>query len=588
MPDCIKTFSDDCRALVENESHMSDTERLHRLFELEWEYQMAEYPVAATYHGHSGYNHRWTDFSFDAVERRKSNTKLTLQTLASIDRSRLSPDDQLNYDLFQWVTSDAIASHRFPEELKPLNQFHGDHLAIPGVLNMMPTGTARECDDFLARLEQVPAYLGQVIDLLKEGLAQNVTPPRAVIGELPDQVGSQITSDPAEAPMLQVLRKPAPADSTSRHEQVRKDAYSLYETAITPRLKELRDFLAGEYLPHCRETLACRDLPNGEEWYRHLVRHFTTTSLTPEEVFEIGRDEVKRIRSEMDRVIKDSDFQGSFTEFTDFLRTDDRFFFDNKEDLVREYRNIAKRADPELARLFGRLSQLPYGVKPTPAYREKAAPMGFYQPGSLKAGRPGYYLVNTYDLRSRPKWEMEALSLHEAVPGHHLQIALAQELADLPKFRSHGFITAYLEGWALYAESLGEEMGFYTTPYTKFGQLTYQMWRAARLVVDVGLHWKGWSRQRAIDFIIENSGKTEHDVSVEVDRYIVWPAQALAYKIGEIKIRTLKSKAKGALDDRFDIRAFHDEVLRHGALPLSVLEELITSWVETVKTEEPI
>ena len=333
-----------------------------------------------------------------------------------------------------------------------------------------------------------------------------------------------------------------------------------------------------DYLPRTRETVALRDVPDGAAWYAFLARQSTTTALTPEEIHHIGLGEVKRIRGLMDEVIAGSGFDGGFQAFVAFLRTDDRFFFTRAEDLLAAYRDITKRADPELVRLFGTLPRLPYGVKPVPAYAEKSQTTAYYEPGSPAAGRPGYFFANTYDLPSRPIWEMEALALHEAVPGHHLQIALAQEMEDVPEFRRHGRFTAFVEGWGLYAESLGGEMGFYADPYALFGRLSYEMWRAIRLVVDTGMHWLGWSRQQAIDYFKDNSGKAEHDIIVEVDRYIVWPGQALAYKIGEMKIKELRARAARAQGPGFDLRAFHDVVLGAGALPLDVLEERVAAW----------
>jgi uncharacterized protein (DUF885 family) len=321
-------------------------------------------------------------------------------------------------------------------------------------------------------------------------------------------------------------------------------------------------------------------LPDGEAWYRNNVALRTTTDLTPQQIHDIGLSEVKRIRAEMDVVIESSGFDGSFEQFLNFLRTDPQFYHTTADGLMREYRDIAKRADPELTRLFGVLPRTPYGVIEVPDYAAKSTTTAYYQRGSLKAGRPGYYFANTYALDTRPRWEMEALSLHEAVPGHHLQISIQQELEGLPWFRQNPSYTAFVEGWGLYSESLGEEMGFYKDPYSKFGQLTYEMWRAIRLVVDTGMHYLGWSRQRAIDFFKENAGKSEHDIVVEIDRYIVWPGQALAYKIGELKIKELRAYAEQELGDQFDIRAFHDEVLGKGAVPLSVLDANVRAWVK--------
>ena len=306
----------------------------------------------------------------------------------------------------------------------------------------------------------------------------------------------------------------------------------------------------------------------------------TTTAMSAEQIHEIGLAEVKRLRAEMDVVIESTGFEGGFEAFLQFIRTDPRFYHTSADDLMREYRDIAKRADPQLTRLFGTLPRTPYGVIEVPDYAAPSQTTAYYQPGSLEAGRPGYFFANTYALETRPRWEMEALTLHEAVPGHHLQIAIQQELQNLPWFRQTPIYTAYIEGWGLYSESLGEEMGFYRDPYSKFGQLTYEMWRAIRLVVDTGMHQLGWSRQQAIDYFKANAGKSEHDIVVEIDRYIVWPGQALAYKIGELKIKELRAHAEQALGDRFDIRAFHDEVLGKGAVPLNVLEANIKAWVE--------
>jgi len=324
-------------------------------------------------------------------------------------------------------------------------------------------------------------------------------------------------------------------------------------------------------------------LPNGKAWYAFRARTSTTTDMTPQQIHELGLAEVKRIRAEMDQVIKGTGFKGTFEEFCHFLRTDPKFYYSDADSLLRGYRDICKRADPELAHLFGKLPRLPYGVKEVPAFAEKSQTTAYYQPGSPSAGRPGWYFANTYALETRPKWEMEALSLHESVPGHHLQIAIAQELENAPEFRKHGGYTAFVEGWGLYSESLGTEMGFYKDPYMKFGQLTYEIWRAIRLVVDTGMHSMGWSRQQAIDYFIANSSKNEHDITVEIDRYIVWPGQALAYKIGELKLKELRAYAARELGEKFDVREFHDQVLGSGALPMDVLEKRIKDWVASKK-----
>jgi uncharacterized protein (DUF885 family) len=398
-------------------------------------------------------------------------------------------------------------------------------------------------------------------------------------------VQNLLVDDPLTSPMLQAFTRfpPPAAVPTAEQERLRAAAVAAYREAVAPAFRRLHTFLAERYVPGCRESIAMRDLPDGMAWYRVRARASTTTDLMPEQIHAIGLAEVKRIRAQMDSVIAASGFRGSFAEFVQFLRTDPRFYFTTADDLLRASRDIAKRADPELVRLFGTLPRLPYGIAPIPAYAERSQTTAYYQPGSPAAARAGTYFVNTYDLSARPKWEMQALTLHEAVPGHHLQIALAQELTGVPEFRRYGGYTAFVEGWGLYSESLGGEMGFYADPYSKFGQLTYEMWRAIRLVLDTGIHTMGWSRAQAIDFFKANAAKSEHDIIVEVDRYIVWPGQALAYKIGELKLKELRAYATHQLGDRFDVRAFHDQVLGAGAVPLDMLEGRIGAWVAAVK-----
>jgi uncharacterized protein (DUF885 family) len=447
----------------------------------------------------------------------------------------------------------------------------------------MPGRTVQGYEDIAARLEAVPALVDQIIVRMKEGVRLGITPPRITLRDVPQQILSQIVDDPLKSPMLKAFTDMPETLSAADRDRLRKRATSAYTGAVVPAFRKLHRFFVEEYLPKTRETIALRDLPDGEAWYAFNARATTTTKLTPREIHELGLSEVKRIRAEMDRVMKQAGFEGTLAQFAAFLRTDPRFFFASREDLLSAYRDICKRADPELPKLFGRLPRLTYGVAPVPSYAEKSQTTAYYEGGSLRTGLPGTFFANTYDLKSRPKWEMEALSLHEAVPGHHLQIAIAQELENVPDFRRHAGYTAYVEGWGLYSESLGSEMGFYKDPYARFGQLTYEMWRAIRLVVDTGMHSLGWSRQQAIDFFKENSSKAEHDIVVEIDRYIVWPGQALGYKIGQLKIRELREYAAKELGAEFDVRAFHDEVLGAGALPLDVLDARIKGWVASKK-----
>ena len=556
-----------------------EKERLHDLFALHWQYTLDEYPELATYTGDTGRNHRWTDHSLEAYDRRNREMEIPARVLATIDRAALPAADQVHYDLFRRNVEEFLEGRRFKGEYMPLSQISGVQQNVAQTLTMMPYYQRADFEDAIARLEAVPGLVDQTIALLDKGLETGTTPPRVTLRDVPDQVRNQLLDDPMASPMLRPFQSFPEAIDPAVQETLRAAALRAYTGAVAPAYRRLLEYLETRYLPRTRETIAAADLPDGEAWYAFSIRQMTTTSLSAEEIHRIGLSEVKRIRAEMDEVMARAEFDGSFQQFVGFLRTDDRFFFDRAEDLLVAYRDICKRVDPELPKLFATLPRLPYGVVPVPSYAEKSQTTAYYEPGSPAAGRPGRFFANTYDLHSRPKWEMEALALHEAVPGHHLQIAIAQELPEMPDFRRHGFYTAYIEGWGLYAESLGREMGFYQDPYARFGQLTYEIWRAIRLVVDTGMHALGWSREQAIAFFTENAGKAAHDIVVEVDRYIVWPAQALAYKIGELKIQELRARAAAALGPRFDLRLFHDEVLGAGALPLDVLESRIDAWV---------
>jgi uncharacterized protein (DUF885 family) len=444
---------------------------------------------------------------------------------------------------------------------------------------MMPTATVADYEDIVSRLRRVGPLVDQTIALMERGVAAALTPPRMTLRDLPAQVSAQLMDDPLKSPMLAGFSSIPASIPEAERARLTREAVDAYTQAVVPAFTKLRDFLVSRYLPACRETTAVSSLPNGASMYAYNVKWHTTTSMTPQEIHQTGLAEVRRIRTEMDRVMAASGFAGSFEAFVEFLRTDRRFYFTDAASLLTAYRDIAKRADPELAALFGVLPRTPYGVKPVPDAIAPSQTTAYYDPGSLVAARPGNMFANTYKLDARPKWEMEALTLHEAVPGHHLQISLAQERDDLPEFRKHSSFTAFVEGWGLYAESLGDEMGLYQDPYSKFGQLTYEMWRAVRLVIDTGLHSMDWSRDQAIAFFRANAAKADQDIIVEVDRYIVWPGQALGYKIGQLTIRELRTKAERALGARFNIRRFHDLVLGQGAVPLDALERQVEVWI---------
>jgi uncharacterized protein (DUF885 family) len=571
-------------ALLANEDGLAAGERLHALFDLAHRQQMFESPEWATLIGWPDADRgRWGDYSLAADERWEATTRRRLAVLDAIDREALDEADRLSYDLYRWNLELGLEGERFPGEYLVIDQMGGPQQWLPQFLAQVPARTAAEYEDLVTWMRGVPKQLPHVRERLEKGLEAGVTPPRVTLRDVADQIAAQAPEDPEKSPLWQRFEELPDSIPEGERERLRAAAREAIAEAVVPAFRELHRFWVEEYYPNARESIAMSALPEGEAWYAHEVKSYTTTDLSPSEIHEIGLREVARIRGEMDAVIEEAGFEGSFEEFLEFLRTDERFYFDTPEELLAAYRDISKRIDPELVKLFGRLPRLPYGVRPIPEYAEKSQTTAYYEGGNLEAGRPGYFAANTYDLKSRPSWEMEALTAHEAVPGHHLQLSLAQELEDVPEFRKHMGTTAFVEGWGLYAESLGPELGLYRDPYSKFGQLTYEMWRAIRLVVDTGIHSMGWSRERAIDYFKANAGKAEHDIVVEVDRYIVWPGQALAYKIGELKIKELRARAESELGEAFDVRAFHDTVLGNGAVPLDVLEAEVGEWIAEAK-----
>ena len=551
-----------------------DAERLHRIFDLAWEHDNAERPEIATQRGVPGHNQKWMDLSIEAIDRRKRETVSLAEAVRSVDRSKLGAADRLDYDLFRRVVEQDVLLEKYPQELLAITQLAGPQY-LTNFVDQMPARTPRDYQDILARFDGIPRRLTETEALLRRGIETSVVLPRMVLRDVPAQLAAQTPEDPLQAPLL----KPFVKLPDGVPEQTRAEAVRIYRERIVPAFAKFREFFSGEYLPHARDTVALSALPDGAAWYAQRVRRETTTNLSPQEIHELGLSEVKRIRGEMEKVREQAGFKGTLAEFATFLRTDPRFYFNDARELVREYRDICKRIDPALTRLFGKLPRLPYGVVEIPAFAAPSQTTAYYRPGSARINRAGSYYVNTYKLDTRPKWEMEALSLHESVPGHHLQIALAQELSGVPEFRKNVSFVAFSEGWGLYAESLGSELGLYEDPYSKFGQLTYEMWRAIRLVVDTGMHAFGWSRQQAIDYFVQNSAKTEHDIVVEIDRYIVMPGQALAYKIGELKLKELRALAARELGEKFDIRSFHDTVLGSGALPLDLLETQVRAFI---------
>ena len=556
---------------------------LAKFFEEEWEFGLREYPERSTYLGDTRYNDRLTDLSFEAIERRNKHDQDALVRLKKIDRTILSEDDRLSYDLYQRRLEIAIEGQQFPTELMPINQQEGLHKEFAILSTVTPFRTAKDYRDYLARLSAFPKQVDQTIALMERGKEKGWIYPAVPLREVGDAIRAQISPNPEKSVHWKPFEKFAEGVPEPDREALRIEGRRRIANDVFPAYLKLYAYFTRDYLPAAKKEVGAWTLPDGEKYYAYAIRYHTTTDSTPRQIHDTGLAEVARIRRQMEDIVKSVRFKGNFDAFLKFLRTDPRFYYKSAADLLAGYRDICKRVDPELIKLFGTLPRTPYGVIPTPDFEAPTSTTAYYRQGSPEGARPGYFVANTYKLETRPKYEMEALAIHEAVPGHHLQVSLAQELTGLPQFRRHGFFTAFVEGWGLYAESLGEEMGFYADPYSKFGQLTYEMWRAVRLVVDTGMHAFKWDRQRAIDYMKANTAKTEHDIAVEIDRYIVWPGQALAYKTGELKLKELRARAKKELGEKFDVRRFHDAVLLAGALPLDVLDKRVDAWIAREK-----
>jgi uncharacterized protein (DUF885 family) len=551
---------------------------LHDLFAAAWDQQMQEDPEHASELGDRRWNDRWMDRSPEGHARRNAETKDVLAKLAKIDRSSLSKTDQLNYDLFQKRYLDRLEQYKVRWFLMSFNQREGPQTS-DDLGNSLRFETVKDYEDWLARLRAVPTAMDQFTALLREGIKERMVHPRVIMERIPAQIDKQIVTDPTQSGFYKPFKSFPPGFSPADQQRLQQEARHAVEQQVVPAFTKFKQFFVSEYLRACYSQVGAWQLPHGEELYAQMIRHYTTTNMTPEEVHQTGLKEVARINQEMDRVMQQTDFKGSRDEFFKFLRTDPQFFYKTPDELFEAYKALAKTVDPNLVKVFRTLPREPYGVEAIPMAFAPDTTAAYYRPGAADGSRAGTYFVNLYKPDARPKWEMMALSLHESVPGHHLQIARAHELGEMPKFRRFGEYTAYVEGWGLYAESLGEDMGLYGDPYSKFGQLSYEMWRAVRLVVDTGMHVKHWTREQAIKYFMENCPKHELDITNEIDRYIAWPGQALAYKIGELNIKGLRDRAKEKLGAKFDLKEFHDVVLGSGPLPLDILERNVDEWI---------
>lgn len=522
------------------------------------------------------------DMSASAMAKAQQQRLELLDELNKTKVSTLTEQQKINFAILQYRLQNEIDEYRFGAHYMPLTAESGFHSDVLFMLNMSSVKSENDLQTYLTKLAALPLYMQQQMDWMRQGLAKGYTQPKAVLAGYEDSIKSFITTDPAQSPFYRPLLKRPAAISDARWQALQQQAMALISQQITPVYQQYLDFFTSQYVPGARDNIAAIALPDGAAYYQNRLEHYTTLKMTPQQVHEIGLKEVARIRAEMQQVINQTGFKGSFADFVQFLRTDPQFYVTKPEQLLKEAAYLAKKIDAQLPKLFKTLPRTPYGVEPVPAEIAPKYTTGRYA-GGRAAGEPGFYWVNTYALDRRPLYELEALTLHEAVPGHHLQVALANEQESLPVYRRSFYTSAFGEGWGLYSEYLGLEVGFYTDPYSNFGRLTYEMWRAGRLVVDTGMHTMGWSRQQAIDFLAQNTALSMHNVTTEVDRYISWPAQALSYKLGELTIKRLRQKAEVALGDKFDVRAFHDAVLSNGSVPLSVLEQQIDIYIKGAK-----
>ncbi len=561
---------------------ISADQQLEELVESQWQRSLKETPDMASFLGDKRYNDKWQDLSIDAITDRNKKNQLVLANLANIDYQSLSKANKVNYELFKWQIQTKVDAFAFSPYVMPMDQLEGIQF-IDQQADYFPLDTFDDYQDWLTRMQALPALISQTITLMETGIEQGIVSPKAMMSRIPEQVKVHLVDDPQSSLFFAKFTTFPKTISPEQQRALTAQAKVIIENDITPAYQKLYDYLINEYLPQSRETVGIWDIPNGKAYYQYLISHYTTTNLTFDEIHQLGLKEVARNRAAMDEVIKEVNFKGSFNEFLTFLRTDPQFYYKTSEELLEGYQAISKRLDPQLTKLFGKLPRSPYGVFPISAAMAPDSTTAYYMSPSADGKRPGHYYVNLYQPETRPKYEMEVLSVHEAVPGHHLQIALQMEQENLPEFRRYLDFVVFSEGWGLYSERLGYDMGLYKDPYSRFGQLTYDMWRAVRLVVDTGIHAKGWTRQQAIDYFMKNAAKTEQDITNEIDRYIAWPGQALAYKIGQLKIIALREQAEQALGDKFDIRAFHDTVLENGAIPLNVLEDKVTEWISASK-----
>ena len=544
--------------------------------------------IIQEYQNHEAYDYKdypLGNFSEEYFKSEKEFAENLLIKLSHIDVNKLDENDNISFELLSFVLEDIVAYYDFERFLNPLLSDSGFHSSL--VYNVRPMYNYNQIKNYLNKLNSIPQYVDQYLPLLRKGLKKGVSQPLVIFNGYESTYNDHITKDFELNYFYSPFKTLPNGLSQTQKDSVLIEAKKAIENSVVPQFIRIKDFFEKEYYPNTRTTIGVSETPNGAEFYQNRINYYTTSTLySADEIHQIGLKEVARIKEEMIKIIQDLNFKGSFNEFFKFLRTDDQFYAKTPKELLMYARDISKRADEQLPRFFKTLPRKPYGVAPVPDAIAPKYTGGRYVGTSKNSTDPGYYWVNTYDLKSRTLYTIPALTVHEAVPGHHLQSALNNELGDsIPQFRRNLYLSAYGEGWGLYTEFLADEMGIYTTPYEQFGKFTYEMWRACRLVIDTGIHAKGWSREKAIDYLSNNTALSLHEVNTEIDRYISWPGQALSYKIGELKIRELRNKAKLELKEKFDIREFHERILEYGTVTLSTLERRINNYIEETKND---
>jgi uncharacterized protein (DUF885 family) len=557
------------------------SKQLNKLFEDELEFNLREDPLFATFYGDHRFDDKLPQTSQADIDRRAKQTAVFLGRLAAINRNKLSDDDKTNYDIFKQQTENGIKWNQLQSYLMPISHIGGFYTHFAQLADDLTFNTVKDYENYISRMNAFTLYTQQHIELMREGIKKGMVPPKIILEHIPKTIESLIAEDINDSKLFEPFKKYPPMFGAAEKQRVTLAGLAAIKESVRPAYRQLLKFIKEEYIPAGRAEISISSLPNGKEYYRQCIRYHTTLDLTPEQIHQTGLAEVKRIRQEMTDIVRKCGFKGDLAGFKKFLQKDKRFHVDTPEQLLKEVAYILKRTDGQLPKYFSRLPRMPVGLRKVPPYIEAKAPTAYYSGPTMDKTKAGFFYVNTYHVKDRSLYNLTATALHETNPGHHLQIALQQEMENLPPFRRLAGFTAYSEGWALYAEQLGEEMGIYEDDYSRFGGLDTEMWRACRLVVDTGIHWFGWSRQQAIDFMLENTSLNKENIIVEVDRYIVWPGQALSYKIGEMKIMELRRLAEKKLGQDFDIRQFHDVILNSGSVPLDILEENVNNWLAT-------